>query len=91
MRKYTNIPRDEICPYHIRPGLWKHFKGNVYRVMFVTLHSDGTYNVVYERNNIYYSRPLSEWFDLREGVYRFVLLLADEPTVGPLDSVIEQE
>ena len=51
----------------IQPGLWKHFKGNLYRVMYVALHSEtGEEMVVYQA--LYgqrgrWVRPASMWLE----------------------------
>ena len=54
----------------IQPGLWKHFKGNLYRVMYVALHSEtGEEMVVYQAHKALYGqrgmwvRPASMWLE----------------------------
>ena len=57
---------------HISPGLWKHFKGDVYEVIAVGKHSeDGSEMVIYKKGFDYHVRPVSEWFDLKGNQYRF--------------------
>ena len=49
----------------IQPGLWKHFKGNLYRVMYVALHSETgeemvVYQALYGQRGMWV-RPASMW------------------------------
>ena len=49
----------------IEPGLWKHFKGNLYRVMYVALHSETgeemvVYQALYGQRGMWV-RPASMW------------------------------
>lgn len=51
----------------IQPGLWKHFKGNLYRVMYVALHSETgeemvVYQALYGQRGIWV-RPASMWLE----------------------------
>ena len=51
----------------IEPGLWKHFKGNLYRVMYVALHSEtgeemGVYQALYGQRGMWV-RPASMWLE----------------------------
>jgi len=52
-------------------GVYRHYKGDSYRVVGLALHSDDTWNVVYEA--LYdgavsklFSRPVSEWRQMVE-------------------------
>lgn len=48
----------------VKPGVYKHYKGGVYKVLFTASHSDtGEPMVVYmnEEHGTYYVRPLSEF------------------------------
>lgn len=60
----------------VRPGsTWKHYKGGIYEVVDLAIDTvDGSVRVTYQRiegpdyhplsePGIFYSRPLSEWFD----------------------------
>ena len=51
----------------IQPGLWKHFKGNLYRVMYVALHSETgeemvVYQALYSQRGMWV-RPASMWLE----------------------------
>ena len=51
----------------IEPGLWKHFKGNLYRVMYVALHSETgeemvVYQALYGQRGMWV-RPASMWLE----------------------------
>ena len=51
----------------IQPGLWKHFKGNLYRVMYVALHSETgeemvVYQALYGQRGMWV-RPASLWLE----------------------------
>lgn len=51
----------------IKPGLWKHFKGNLYRVMYVALHSETgeemvVYQALYGQRGMWV-RPASMWLE----------------------------
>lgn len=51
----------------IQPGLWKHFKGNLYRVMYVALHSESgeemvVYQALYGQRGMWV-RPASMWLE----------------------------
>ena len=51
----------------IQPGLWKHFKGNLYRVMYVALHSESgeemvIYQALYGQRGMWV-RPASMWLE----------------------------
>ena len=51
----------------IEPGLWKHFKGNLYRVMYVALHSETSeemvvYQALYGQRGMWV-RPASMWLE----------------------------
>ena len=51
----------------IQPGLWKHFKGNLYRVMYVALHSETgeemvVYQALYGQRGMWV-RPASMWLE----------------------------
>ena len=51
----------------IQPGLWKHFKGNLYRVIGVALHSEtGEEMVVYQAQygeRGLWVRPAAMWME----------------------------
>ena len=54
----------------IEPGLWKHFKGNLYRVMYVALHSETgeemvVYQALYGQRGMWV-RPASMWNEIVE-------------------------
>lgn len=54
----------------IQPGLWKHFKGNLYRVMYVALHSETgeemvVYQALYGQRGMWV-RPASMWLEHME-------------------------
>ena len=56
----------------IQPGLWKHFKGNLYRVMYVALHSETgeemvVYQALYGQRGMWV-RPASMWLEHVERV-----------------------
>lgn len=56
----------------VEPGLYKHFKGDIYEVLHTALYVDNnTWVVVYRRGNEYYTRDMSTWYDLKGDVYRF--------------------
>lgn len=66
----------------IKPGLWKHFKGNQYRVLGVALHSETgeemvVYQALYGQRGLWV-RPAAMWLEQveREGYSgpRFVRL-----------------
>ena len=51
----------------IEPGSWKHFKGNLYRVMYVALHSETgeemvVYQALYGQRGMWV-RPASMWLE----------------------------
>ena len=51
----------------IAPGLWKHFKGNLYRVRYVALHSETgeemvVYQALYGQRGMWV-RPASMWLE----------------------------
>lgn len=51
--------------------VYKHYKGDSYRVVGLALHSDETWNVVYEPMyegavSAFFTRPLSEWREVVE-------------------------
>lgn len=51
----------------IQPGLWKPFKGNLYRVMYVALHSETgeemvVYQALYGQRGMWV-RPASMWLE----------------------------
>ena len=51
----------------IQPGLWKYFKGNLYRVMYVALHSETgeemvVYQALYGQRGMWV-RPASMWLE----------------------------
>ena len=51
----------------IQPGLWKHFKGNLYRVMYVALHIETgeemvVYQALYGQRGMWV-RPASMWLE----------------------------
>ena len=51
----------------IEPGLWKHFKGKLYRVMYVALHSETgeemvVYQALYGQRGMWV-RPASMWLE----------------------------
>ena len=51
----------------IQRGLWKHFKGNLYRVMYVALHSETgeemvVYQALYGQRGMWV-RPASMWLE----------------------------
>jgi hypothetical protein len=51
--------------------LYKHYKGDTYRVVGIALHSDETWNVVYEPMYAgaaakYFTRPAAEWRQMVE-------------------------
>lgn len=51
----------------IQPGLWKHFKGNLYRVIYVALHSETgeemvVYQALYGQRGMWV-RPASMWLE----------------------------
>ena len=51
----------------IQPGLCKHFKGNLYRVMYVALHSETgeemvVYQALYGQRGMWV-RPASMWLE----------------------------
>ena len=51
----------------IQPGLWKHVKGNLYRVMYVALHSETgeemvVYQALYGQRGMWV-RPASMWLE----------------------------
>lgn len=71
--------KDEDKNFNVLPGLWKHFKGNVYEVIAEALDVTEERNVViYRRGDSYYTRAKSEWFSLVDDgtnsgfTYRFV-------------------
>lgn len=51
--------------------LYQHYKGDRYRVVGVALHSDETWNVVYEplyegAVSKFFTRPVAEWHEVVE-------------------------
>lgn len=59
-------------------GIYKHFKGNIYKVVGIAKHSETMDDmVVYEslRNNTLWVRPLSMWSEVIDdkGTRRFTL------------------
>ena len=51
----------------IQPGLWKHFKGNLYRVIGIALHSETgeemvVYQALYGEHGLWV-RPASMWLE----------------------------
>ena len=63
-----DIPKLESVPPK-KGEIYKHYKGNLYEVVFMALHSDGDmlvviYKPLYEVKGVeYFARPLSEWKD----------------------------
>lgn len=63
----------------VAPGIYKHWKGEIYEVLFTALDVDSNeVVVVYRRGHEYYTRPISEWFDLKDNTYRFIRIDKDE-------------
>ena len=65
-------------PY-IKPGLYRHYKGNTYRVFGTVLHTDwAVCFVVYGKEQVEWARPFSEFIGVvevdEEEVYRFQFL-----------------
>ena len=51
----------------IQPGLWRHFKGNLYRVIGIALHSETgeemvVYQALYGQRGLWV-RPVSMWLE----------------------------
>ncbi len=51
----------------IRPGLWRHFKGNLYRVIGIALHSETgeemvVYQALYGQRGLWV-RPAAMWLE----------------------------
>ena len=51
----------------IQPGLWRHFKGNLYRVHGIALHSETgeemvVYQALYGQRSLWV-RPVSMWLE----------------------------
>ena len=51
----------------IKPGLWRHFKGNLYRVHGIALHSEagaerGVYQALYGQRGMWV-RPAAMWLE----------------------------
>ena len=51
--------------YDIRPGVWRHFKGNLYRVLYLATHSETleqmvVYQALYGAGGIWV-RPAAMW------------------------------
>jgi len=54
------------------PGLWKHYKGDIYEVTNIATDTkDGSTVVIYRKGRDYYTRPIEEWMDLIGDQYRF--------------------
>ena len=56
--------------YNIKPGLWRHFKGNEYRVLCVATHSETlepmvVYQALYGERGVWV-RPASMWNEVIE-------------------------
>ena len=52
----------------LKPGLYRHFKGNLYRLLYVAKHSETlepmvVYRALYGDGEIW-TRPASMWFDV---------------------------
>lgn len=52
---------------NIQPGLWRHFKGNLYRVIGIALHSETgeemvVYQALYGQRGLWV-RPVSMWLE----------------------------
>lgn len=81
----------------VRPGIWRHFKGNEYRVLFPAIHSETcedyvVYQALYGERK-YWVRPASMWLEevSRDGrtFPRFEYLREDsEETPGPVFSAL---
>jgi hypothetical protein len=55
-------------------GLYKHFKGGLYRVLYIAKDSDTLEDVVVYTNEIkgfVWTRKLSDWMSLKDGKIRF--------------------
>lgn len=71
----------------IRPGIYRHFKGNLYRVLLVASHSEAEEQmVVYQAlygDRGFWVRPLSMWNETvdRDGYHgpRFTFVSEDSP------------
>ena len=54
-------------------GIYKHYKGGYYTVLFMAIDTtDGKDVVVYTDEVNMYTRPASEWFDKIGDTYRFI-------------------
>ena len=48
----------------VKPGVYRHFKGGIYRVLYIARHSEGLEDmVVYQscKDGSYWVRPVSMW------------------------------
>ena len=58
-------------------GIYKHYKGNIYKVLVIGRHSEtGEEMVIYQslKNGEVWCRPKNMWFDeVAEGIERFSL------------------
>jgi hypothetical protein len=64
---------DKLPPVReVKPGIYKHYKGNLYRVMMTLRHSEtleelALYECLYENENgKYWVRPVEMFFDYKE-------------------------
>ena len=60
----------------IEPGVWKHWKGVTYVVLFTAIHTETEQEmVIYHREDdpdTHFARPASQWFEETEsGLTRF--------------------
>jgi len=63
----------------VEKGLYRHFKGGIYEVLFIAINTENSKHVVvYEKNSIKYTRPLSEWCDIMENGQRRFTKIEDE-------------
>lgn len=62
MSKDISHPTDNLPD--VQPGLYKHYKGGIYSVLFISRHSETLERMVCYKSELYgthWSRPISEW------------------------------
>jgi len=70
---YNEIDGDFSLPTEISAGLYRHFKGTVYRVIYIAKHTETLEDMVIYVNNEddekIWARPASMWYEVveREG------------------------